>query len=264
MRARSRTFRPRMNPGSNGNGAGVKGGYSWKAVGLVTSGRTEHSWRHDELEDLVWIFSAKYQRVLAQSVFLRHQRARKSAVTVQFWHSRRHGASCAFRRVHPFPGHCGLVSLGACMSEDVRGARMPVCASAEIVSCHVQDAGSKDYFIEQDGVRFAGKHLLVELWDANCLNDAVVIDETLRTGAIAAGATILHGHFHTFTPNGGVSGVLVLAESHISIHTWPERGYAAVDIFMCGACEPAHAVPAMQAAFRPGRVDLHELRRGVF
>jgi S-adenosylmethionine decarboxylase len=121
----------------------------------------------------------------------------------------------------------------------------------------------KDYFIERDGVRFAGMHLLVDLWDAEALDDPAHVDAALRAGAEAAGATILHGHFHHFTPNGGVSGVLVLAESHISIHTWPERGYAAIDIFMCGACDPHRALPHLRDAFRAGRVELSEQRRGV-
>jgi S-adenosylmethionine decarboxylase len=121
----------------------------------------------------------------------------------------------------------------------------------------------KDYFIERDGVRFAGMHLLVDLWEAEGLDDPCVIDAALREGAAAAGATILHGHFHHFSPNGGVSGVLVLAESHISIHTWPERGYAAIDVFMCGACDPYRALPALKAAFRARRVEISEQRRGV-
>ena len=92
--------------------------------------------------------------------------------------------------------------------------------------------------------------------------DPALIDAALREAAIRAGATILHSHFHHFTPNGGVSGVVVLAESHISIHTWPERNFAAVDIFMCGACDPHDAVPVLQAAFHPDRVVLDEQRRG--
>jgi S-adenosylmethionine decarboxylase len=120
----------------------------------------------------------------------------------------------------------------------------------------------KDYFVEKDGVRFAGTHLLVDLWDASNLADPDHIDQALREAAITAGATILHSHFHHFTPNGGVSGVVVLAESHISIHTWPERNFAAIDIFMCGACDPHEAIPVLRRAFCPGRVDLNEERRG--
>lgn len=120
----------------------------------------------------------------------------------------------------------------------------------------------KDYFIEKDGERFAGVHLLVDLWGATNLADPEHIDAALREAALNAGATILHSHFHHFSPNGGVSGVVVLAESHISIHTWPERDFAAVDIFMCGACDPHDAIPVLRAAFAPTRIDLDEQRRG--
>ncbi len=124
------------------------------------------------------------------------------------------------------------------------------------------DEKSKDHFVEKDGMFFAGTHLLVDLWGASNLSDPGLIDEVLRKAATHAGATILHSHFHHFTPNGGVSGVVVLAESHISIHTWPEREFAAVDIFMCGTCDPHDAVPVLRAAFQPDRLDLDEQRRG--
>ncbi len=126
------------------------------------------------------------------------------------------------------------------------------------------DPARKDYFIEKDGMRFAGTHLLVDLWQAHRLSDPVHIDTALRAAAVEAGATILHSHFHRFSPNGGVSGVVVLAESHISIHTWPEREFAAIDIFVCGDCNPHAAIPVLQEAFAPGRIDLEEHRRGRF
>ena len=120
----------------------------------------------------------------------------------------------------------------------------------------------KDYFVERDGMKFAGTHLLIDIWGASRLDDPEHIDTKLREAAIATGATILHSHFHHFSPNGGVSGVVVLAESHISIHTWPERDFAALDIFVCGACDPHLAIPVIQEAFAPSRIDLDEQRRG--
>ena len=112
----------------------------------------------------------------------------------------------------------------------------------------------KDYFVEKDGVKFAGTHLLLDLWGAHNLTDPAAIDRALRDAAEAANATILHSHFHHFGPDGGVSGVLVLAESHISIHTWPERDFAAVDVFMCGACDPRLSIPVLQS----GRASCRE------
>ena len=126
-----------------------------------------------------------------------------------------------------------------------------------------QTEEQKDYFVEKDGVKFAGTHLLLDFWGATNLTDPMHIDRALREAAETAGATILHGHFHHFSPNGGVSGVLVLAESHISIHTWPERDYAALDIFVCGDCDPYKALPALKRGFLPERVQLAEHKRGL-
>ncbi|MBF0095087.1 MAG: adenosylmethionine decarboxylase, partial [Alphaproteobacteria bacterium] len=112
-------------------------------------------------------------------------------------------------------------------------------------------------------VRFAGVHLLIDLWGASRLDDLGVVEKALKEAADVAGATLLHTHLHHFSPNGGISGVLVLAESHISIHTWPERGYAALDIFMCGDCDPHKAIPVLRAAFAPESVVVDEQRRGI-
>ena len=100
-----------------------------------------------------------------------------------------------------------------------------------------------DHFVVKNGIRCAGVHLIVDLYDATQLDDIDHIKSALRRSVDAAGATLLHVHLHHFEPNGGVSGVAVLAESHISIHTWPERGYAAIDIFMCGQAKPETCVP---------------------
>ena len=125
------------------------------------------------------------------------------------------------------------------------------------------DIISKDHFVERDGVKYAGTHLLIELWNAKNLGDMTITDQMLRESAAAAGATLLHIHLHHFGSNAGLSGVAVLAESHISIHTWPERGYAALDIFMCGSCDPYKAIPVLRRAFEPGVVQLSEQKRGV-
>jgi S-adenosylmethionine decarboxylase len=131
---------------------------------------------------------------------------------------------------------------------------------------HTESGGAeaqKDYFVEKDGVKFAGTHLLLDLWGARNLRDPELIDRALRDSAEAANATILHSHFHHFGPDGGVSGVVVLAESHISIHTWPERDFAAVDIFMCGSCDPYRSLPVLKQTFRPKSILLSEQRRGL-
>ena len=125
------------------------------------------------------------------------------------------------------------------------------------------DETPKEYFVEKDGKKFAGMHLLVDLWGARHLQDPAFIESALREASEAADATILHSHFHHFSPNGGVSGVIVLAESHISIHTWPERNFAAIDIFMCGSCDPYRSLPVLKAAFEATEMRLNEERRGL-
>lgn len=125
----------------------------------------------------------------------------------------------------------------------------------------VAEADRLDHFIEKDGVRCAGAHLIIDLYDAERLDDLPYIEETLRTCVTEAGATLLHIHLHPFQPE-GVSGVAVLAESHISVHTWPEAGYAAFDVFMCGDARPEACVEVLERAFRPGRTAVSELLRG--
>ena len=125
-----------------------------------------------------------------------------------------------------------------------------------------QEDERKDFFCERDGVRYAGTHLIIDLVRAERLDDLEHIEATLLRCVEVAGATLLHIHLHHFTPNGGVSGVAVLAESHISIHSWPEYGYAALDVFMCGQTDPRRAIDVLKEAFSPGKVVVKEHLRG--
>ena len=107
----------------------------------------------------------------------------------------------------------------------------------------------------------SGQHLLADLYGiaADRLNDADSIEALLRASAVAAGATILHSHFHSFGAGQGITGVVLLAESHISIHTWPESGFAAVDIFMCGQSDTALAMTLIQTALQAPEDSLHSI-----
>ena len=130
------------------------------------------------------------------------------------------------------------------------------------VSAQDDSAEKVDYFCVEDGVRFAGKHLLIDLKGGTRFDDLDFIEKTLRECIDVTGATLLHIHLHHFTPYGGVSGVAVLAESHISIHTWPEENFAALDVFMCGDTQPEKAVDVLRNAFQPQEVDVQTVRRG--
>jgi len=105
----------------------------------------------------------------------------------------------------------------------------------------------------------AGLHLLVDFEGCHGLDDAALIEAALCEAAAACGATLLSVHLHRFGEGAGVTGVALLAESHISIHTWPERGFAALDIFMCGRCDPRLALPVLERRLAPSasRVSAH-------
>lgn len=108
-------------------------------------------------------------------------------------------------------------------------------------------------------------HLLVELWgcDEETLDDVNHISVILQEAADAARVTVLDFKMHHFRPQ-GVSGVVVIAESHITIHTWPERGYAAADIFTCGSrCDPRAAASKMRVLLGATRTSITEIQRGL-
>ncbi|MCX5998979.1 MAG: adenosylmethionine decarboxylase [Chloroflexi bacterium] len=110
-----------------------------------------------------------------------------------------------------------------------------------------------------------GKHLLLELKDCNreMLNDVGFLQETLVSVAEQAGATVLEKYFHQFAPQ-GVSGAVIIAESHLSIHTWPEYGYAAADIFTCGdTVNTEMAAELLIEKLQSRDPAIMEVRRGV-
>lgn len=94
-------------------------------------------------------------------------------------------------------------------------------------------------YIEHD-VKPGGKHILIDCTDIrrNILQDTVEMQKVLEIAAKLGKATVLSSHFHHFGNDYGITGFIVLAESHISVHTWAKEKYAAIDIFMCGDCEP--------------------------
>ena len=105
---------------------------------------------------------------------------------------------------------------------------------------------------------------MIDLWDAHGLGDKKLIERAIRDSVKVTGASLLHIHLHRFTPSGGISGIANLAESHISLHTWPERGYAAIDLFTCGSeIDPWLAYQALKRAFRSVRDNAVEVSRGL-
>lgn len=129
------------------------------------------------------------------------------------------------------------------------------------IETRLTESGREDHFIRREGKVYAGTHLIIEVLGGNGLDCVATVEAVFRRCIEACGATLLHIHLHKFAPQ-GVSGVAVLAESHISVHTWPEAGYGAFDVFMCGDAEPWKAVEILREAFGAEEVRTKELLRG--
>lgn len=127
---------------------------------------------------------------------------------------------------------------------------------------HVAHRGRKDFFIEREGVRFAGTHLLIDVFGGKRLDDLEHIERTLKRCVEVSGATLRHVHLHNTGPTGGVTGVAVLSESHISVHSWPEANYAAFDVFMSGDARPERCVEVLKDAFGASKVVVKPFKRG--
>ena len=109
-----------------------------------------------------------------------------------------------------------------------------------------------------------GRHLLAEFYDcqADVLNSPARIEALMNEAARLSGATVVQSVFHMFSPH-GVSGVVVVEESHLAVHTWPEHSYAAVDYFSCGEVDCDAAVRYLAEHLRPARVETKVAPRGV-
>lgn len=109
-----------------------------------------------------------------------------------------------------------------------------------------------------------GIHLLVEYYgcDERALNDLEYLRSMFEKAAKEARATVIKTVFQRFEPQ-GVSGVVVVSESHLTIHTWPEQGYASVDFYTCGNCDPHLAVPYIRGGLGAEGSEVMEIRRGL-
>jgi S-adenosylmethionine decarboxylase len=124
------------------------------------------------------------------------------------------------------------------------------------------NGNAADSLMMREGKSFAGMHIIVDLYDAQYLDDIERVEAVIRECIKQCGAHLLHIHLHHFTPNNGVTGVAVLSESHISVHTWPERNFAAFDIFMCGDSKPELAIEILKNRFNAKKVSSTIKKRG--
>lgn len=111
-------------------------------------------------------------------------------------------------------------------------------------------------------IQSAGIHLLIDFWEAKNLNSVLFCKKALEKAVKDCDATLLKINLHKFSPQ-GVSGVAVISESHISIHTWPEHDYAALDVFVCGGKDPYLALKSLKKSFRPKKILVTEAKRGI-
>ena len=154
-----------------------------------------------------------------------------------------------------------LFQLGIGLDSGAHAEDLCTDIRATTVTRDVFDEDRDDPFIRCDGRVFAARPLIIEVVNGTGLDDEDRIQKAFRDCVDTCGATLLHIHTHKFSPQ-GVSGVAVLAESHISVHTWPEIGYGAFDVFMCGDAQPWRAVDVLKAAFDTDDVRVKELLRG--
>ena len=113
-------------------------------------------------------------------------------------------------------------------------------------------------------MRSLGKHFLTELFGckSEIINNVELVEGHMKTSALLSGATIVQSVFHTFSPY-GVSGVVIVAESHLAVHTWPEHDYVAIDFFSCGDLECERAISNLQIGFGAERIEIKKIDRGV-
>jgi S-adenosylmethionine decarboxylase len=123
--------------------------------------------------------------------------------------------------------------------------------------------GPKGQFTQDpDGSRYAGVHVLVDLWQVSGAGDPAYVRGTIEQAIASCGATLLELRLHQFDP-AGITAVAVLSESHLSFHSWPQEDFVAVDIFTCGDLDPRRAVSVLRERLAPGRVAITTHRRGL-
>ena len=118
-------------------------------------------------------------------------------------------------------------------------------------------------FLNTGKINYAGKHIILDLWGIKMINNEKEIEKILKKAVIATNSTLINMQTHRYHPY-GFSAIALVAESHISIHTWPEYKYMAIDIFTCGEkTDPYAAVDVFKNAFKPKKIEVMEVKRGI-
>ena len=106
-------------------------------------------------------------------------------------------------------------------------------------------------------------HILADFYKAKNLEDMKLIEKEMISAAKMSGAKVLNSYFHYFKDKNGFTGIVLLSESHISIHTWPELSFVAIDAFMCGNVSPMKVINYLKTFFKPKKIVIKEFDRGV-
>lgn len=115
---------------------------------------------------------------------------------------------------------------------------------------------------QKNEIQYAGRHLIAEFWGGKEISSTKEIRKILMAATKKSGATLLSLQVHKFAPH-GISGVAMLSESHISLHSWPELNYVAIDIFTCGTkVKPEKAISVLKKYYKPKKFVIKELKRG--
>lgn len=129
----------------------------------------------------------------------------------------------------------------------------------------MNDIDLEHFVVDETGEIYAGKHLIFDFWGVKpeLCGDLDLIQNKIIQACEEAGATILGYNFHHFGEGFGVTGVVMLSESHASVHTWPEAGLMTFDVFMCGNAKPSAAMRYLSNVFKPSKTDNHDIHRGI-
>lgn len=147
----------------------------------------------------------------------------------------------------------------------ILGSKMDIVSEGAYETPSYNDIDCRDlHLIKCSEYVYAGNHLIFDFWGSEeILNQKLIID-SCQVAVKEAGATILHSHFHEFGEGMGITGVVVLSESHLSLHTWPEINLMTFDIYMCGDASPAVALEFLRSKLNPQKITMMNLKRGAF
>lgn len=121
----------------------------------------------------------------------------------------------------------------------------------------------KNHLLEDHNHVFAGRHVIFDVFGSPFSANCKFVEQIMRNAVEAVGATVLHSHFHGFGEGCGFTGILVLSESHASVHTWPEVDLMTFDIYMCGICDPMQAMKNIIEKLQPKEHKITSLKRGI-